>query len=456
MNHPTARMTRRSLLQFSMAAAAVGVLSSCAPGSSSSPSSVNLQYWQAFNSKKIENWWRANVIEAFNDTNPGVKATLVVKQVDTIDRLTQTALAAGKGPDVVLTAGPSLVKAYKDAGYLAPLDDYAKKFKWEDRLLSWALQTGMIDGKLYAIPTTYETLLTFYNPRTFERHGWTVPKTREEFEAFCADAAGAGVMPVAAGNADYQAASEWFVAIMLNHFAGPDALRQALTGQIRFTDPIFVDAMSTLADWFKKGWFGGSPDAYFTNSFATLYSDLADGKAGLMFTGSWGLGEITSYFGDEAGNDATWDWAPVPQLRDEVPPEVWELSVGGTYSVNAHGSVDVAASLLDFIASDPKRQGRGLAEAGVSPAAIHMEQSDFPTTIDERVSRLFATVAAATDVGYTTWTFFPQKTDTYIAQSWDKVIAGDLTPADYCAGIDKAFRGEVADGFVAPLPATDK
>lgn len=452
MTPSAAAMTRRTLLATGGSAALVAFLAACADGAASSTDAVQL--WSAFNNKEGQNWITKNQIDAFNAKHPDAQIKLSVKQIDTIDRLVQTALAAGSAPDVLGTAGPAQVYAYKKAGYLQPLDRYAEQFGWKDSVLPWALQTGVIDEKLYSIPTSYESMLAFTNPATFDEYGWTYPKNRDDFEAICEEAKGRGLMPVAAGNSDFQAASEWHMTIAFNHYSGPEAIRQALSGEIPFTDPVFVDAVSLYNDWFQKGWFGGSVDSYFTNGFTSLYQKLASGKAVFDFVGSWGFSEIAPFFGSAAGNDAKYDWGPLFPLRDGVPQEVWELAVGGTLSVNAGSKVKgKAAEYLDFLLSDPKRQGRAVAEAGLEPAPIQVAASDFPASTDPRLARFYETISAAKTVGYTTWTFWPQKSDTFIAQSFDKVITKDLTPKEYCTQLDEIFQKERKAGAVPPLPA---
>ena len=69
------------------------------------------------------------------------------------------------------------------AGQLLPLDDYAEKFGWNERMLPVFLDLGRYDGKLYALPKTYETLGLFYNKTLFDKNGWKAPTTIAELEA---------------------------------------------------------------------------------------------------------------------------------------------------------------------------------------------------------------------------------------------------------------------------------
>jgi raffinose/stachyose/melibiose transport system substrate-binding protein len=441
-------LPRRRFLALSAAAALLPTLAACAGGGRSAG---NIQYWYAFNNQQQRDWFQRNRVDAY----PGpVRVDLTVKPSASIDQLTQTALAAGTGPDLVLTAGPAQVAAYAGADYLLPLESSARRYGWDKILAPWALAASLVNGALVALPASYETMIMLYNPATLHAHGWTVPRDRGAFEAICSEAKAKGLIPVAAGNADWRPASEWWVTMALNHYAGPDAVHQALQGRMPWSDPLFVDAITLLSRYYQAGWWGGGVDDYFTNSFPTMYAALAAGDAVFMITGSWALSEILPYFGAPAGNDATWDWAPLFPLRDGVPALVWDLGIGETLSINARSHLaEAAAEYLNFLVSEPHRQAEGVADVGFQPAPVHLSTADFPPSVDERQSRLYSELSNAATIGYTTWTFFPQQTDTHSYTYFDKVFTGQLSAADYCAGLDKVFRKELKLGKVPTAPA---
>jgi raffinose/stachyose/melibiose transport system substrate-binding protein len=451
----TPHLSRRRFLQLT-GGTAVGatLLTACGTGTGSSVGSSPIAFWGAFPSNDIQRYFQQNFIDAYNKTSPAAKALMTIKQVDTIDRLTQTAVASGKGPDIISASGPAQTLSFVGNGNLLPLDPYIDKLGWKDAFLPWALDAGRVDGKLYSLPDSYETMAIFYNPSTFTAHGWKPPTNRAEFEAICADAAAKGIMPVGAGNAEYKPSTEWHVTWVWNTFAGPQALYEALTGKRRWTDPVFVDAITMLKSWFDKGWFGGSTDRYFTNKFTDMYQKLATGKAAMMVSGSWTFDEIGPYFGAKAGNNATWDWAPLPSTNSAVPAGVYPLSIGGSYSINKDAkNPAAAAAFLDYLVTDPSRQLKALAAVGHEPSPIKLADSDFPANTDPRMKRLYLQLNASKNVGYTTWTFWPAKTDTYIYDQMEKVLVGQLSPKDYCAGIDSLFQQELKAGKTPPVPA---
>ena len=76
------------------------------------------------------------IVKNFEQQNPNIKVK-VVYNADP-DTLTKQQLAAGAGPDIIMTDGPSTLKQYAAAGFLVPLDEYSKKFGWDKLFEPWA------------------------------------------------------------------------------------------------------------------------------------------------------------------------------------------------------------------------------------------------------------------------------------------------------------------------------
>lgn len=441
---------RRQFLGASGALGMVALLSACALSGPNASKDV-LTIWNNLADAQQNAYFRKHFAEGYHGKYP---VRFSPKSDNTIDRLIQTALAAGAGPSIIVTPGPSsFVSAYSSAGYLADLTDYQSHYGWQQKFAPWALAASEVDGKLVTLPASYETMVFYVNPATLDKLGLTVPTTREEFENFCTEAKGKGYVPLAAGNADYQGANEWFVGVGLNHGAGPDAVYSALRGETKWTDPVFVGAIDRLASYFKKGWFGGGVDLYFTNNFPTVYRQLATGRAPAMLSGSWEFSNLAPYFGKAAGNDATWDWTTVPSLGDGVPPVVWDLAIGQSVGVNANFSDTAAATdYLNFLTTDLKTVIASVEQMNFEPPPIRIGTSDFSAHADRRTVRLYSELSAAKSIGYTTWTFFPQQTETYMIDYFENVITGQMTAKEYCAGIESRFRTERAEGRVPTAP----
>jgi len=78
-----------------------------------------------------------------------------------------------------------------------------------------------------------------------------------------------------------------------------------------------------------------------------------------------------------------------------------------------------------------------------------------PPDADKRIARFlqeFGTVTGRGDYGYTTWTFWPAKTEVYLYQGFDDVLAGTITVEQYLTEVQKQFDAEVKEGKVPPHP----
>ena len=123
-------------------------------------------------SKTVITWWGEgsavrdpdviDIIEnRFNAQHDDIELDIVFKEE--VSETTRTALLSGTGPDIFESPGPSYIKMFQDAGFVKSLDQYDKKYGWQDKLLPWAYNSGVFDGEFYAFPKNYESMIYFYN-----------------------------------------------------------------------------------------------------------------------------------------------------------------------------------------------------------------------------------------------------------------------------------------------------
>jgi raffinose/stachyose/melibiose transport system substrate-binding protein len=364
---------------------------------------------------------------------------------------TQTALAAGEGPDVVYTPGPAFAVQVTEAGQLLPLDEYATQYGWNERFAPWAMDLGKIDGTLYSIPNQVETLALFYNQTLFEENGWEAPTTIDELTALAEEIDAAGIIPFAHANEEFRDANEWFIGEYLNHIAGPEKVYQALTGEAKWTDPEFVQAIDALNQAQQNGWFMGGLDRYYTTTFADANAALAAGEAAMKIEGSWTIADLNTFFGEEGGNENEWAWVPMPSTSGDA---IYDLGIGSTVSINKNSeNPDAAAEFIDYLFTS-ETQARLVVNCGDSPASVPLEENALEG-IDPRYAELLVAqneASAAGDYGYTVWTFWPSETRTHLFENIEQVWGGDMTVEEYLQGAQEIFDRELAEGVVPPVP----
>jgi raffinose/stachyose/melibiose transport system substrate-binding protein len=411
-------------------------------------SPVTVTYWlSGFYDDAQRQLLQTEFVDSFTAAHPDIR--LEVTYQENPDTL-RTAIQAGQGPDIVTTAGPAVALEFAEAGHLLPLDKYAEQYGWEEELLPAYYQAGVAEGTLYSLPQTFEALGTIQN-------GWEIPTNRAEFDALCQAAVDAGLLCFTDGSLENVYESQYWVGGAFHSYAGADKVYEALTGARQWDDPLFTESIQMMKDWMDNGWINDGPDGYFSVDFDTIFTLLADGDGILANHGTWAFRVVPPSFA-ESGQD--WDWFLLPPLRDGVE-RGYDLSVGSTLSLNAaSANPDAAAEVLDWVFNDKERalriaQGMGFGEWFVPLKWTREELAG--TGADERFLRFMDEFSAATEegkVGYTIWTFWPPKSQAYISEEFDAVLVGDMTPAEFTAGLQAVFAEEVAAGWEMPIPPT--
>jgi len=435
-----------SLLVACVAPAAPGATN----GSGAAPATTNISFWyDPPSGGAAAACVVTTVIDPYNAQNTGVHVDAVAHP-NAWDA-TRTAIAGGGGPDVVGTPGPSFVFELAKAGQLLPLDDFVDSEGWGKNFVPWALSLGKVNGKLYSLPDEQETVVLYYNKTLFDSKGWQPPKTITELMDLSQKIADAGIIPFAHSNSEWRPANEWFVGEFLNHVAGPTKVYSALTGKTSWEDPDFLTAVTDLNEMQQKGWFMGKLDNYYTTATADADASFAKGESAMKIEGTWKIGDLKNVFGEAGGNSNDWDWVPMPSTTGDA---IFDLGIGNTYSINkATKNPQAVAKFLTYFFS-PKVQADMLSKCDKAPAPIHLT-ADALSSLDARQAKLYEALSKASDAGnygYTTWTFWPPKSDVYIYEEIEKVWAGSETPADYLAGLQKLFTTEATAGNIPPIP----
>jgi raffinose/stachyose/melibiose transport system permease protein len=174
-------------------------------------------------------------------------------------------------------------------GYILPLDEFLDSPNWEgDRTWRESFLPGTLDaytyeGKVYGVPLPYYVMGLWYNKGMFEEHGWTAPRTWDEFFALCEQVKAAGVAPVAF-QGRYPGYARMFEGAAFYQLGGADAYRkQQFFEPGTFQNPAYEEALrlvqKTALNCFQEGSMGMS------HTEAQMQFFLS--KAAMIPCGSW-------------------------------------------------------------------------------------------------------------------------------------------------------------------------
>ena len=254
--------------------------------------------------------------------------TLAVPYDAYADKIT-AAVPRGKGPDVFIFAQDRLGGWVEGGATVEPIDFFLDD-KIRNQFLPSMLSAMTYRGTVYGLPLNYKSITLIYNKKLVK----TPPKTSGDLVKLAkslTDAA-AGRFGLAYAYNDF-----YYHAALMNAFGGrafdpgPKPVLNA---------PQNVAAMKLLLKWIHQ-------DAILPAepSTALITSLFNDGKAAMVFSGPWFLGEI--------GPGVDYGLAPLPTI-DEAggkPMRPW-LTIEGVYIAKSSKNKEAAYDLAKYLVSE--------------------------------------------------------------------------------------------------------
>lgn len=126
--------------------------------------------------------------KSFEQANPTIDLTIELQPWDGRTEKVATAIASGKGPDLVLLT-PDSLPSYVGAGGLLPLKDAQ-----DPAFLPGAVAAATVDGQVYAVPIYNTVIAPIYNTGAFAKAGiTTMPTTWDDLRADAPKLAAKGI-----------------------------------------------------------------------------------------------------------------------------------------------------------------------------------------------------------------------------------------------------------------------
>jgi raffinose/stachyose/melibiose transport system substrate-binding protein len=212
-------------------------------------------------------------------------------------------LLAGSDSLPTLFASPAtgtLVEMY-DKGLVLDAEQAFKDLGIFDTLKPVAVDLikNINNGKMAALPTELNIEGFWYNKQIFADNGIQVPTTWDQLVQAAETLHGKGIQPFAASGEQ-----GWPLTRLIGNYAlrklGPDALDRVARGELKLTDPGFVEAAQAVQDLGTQGYFG---EGVATIDYATAVDQFLQGQAAMLYMGSWVLGDFNNPERNKIGVD---------------------------------------------------------------------------------------------------------------------------------------------------------
>ncbi|MDB5563175.1 MAG: extracellular solute-binding protein family 1 [Hyphomicrobiales bacterium] len=378
--------------------------------------------------------WRQEDKAAYNElfsdftkANPDIHVKFESFPDENYPTIVSTALAAGKGGDVIHTHAYGWLEQFVKAGYFVPQE--AGNMPSLANMPADALIGGTYrgDGKVYSLPFASQTLGLFINKDVFAKAGLTPPTTWDEFITVSKALKAKGITPLANGLGTSWF-NEMFVAVFTNPFLGPQFVSDLTSGKATFKDPRYVAALNhllELRDYMPTGYEGVDYD--------TAGQLFLSGRAAMLAGGSF---DIASY--KTQNPKINMDFIAPPAAKTGDTPMVTKFFDGG-YAVNAASpNKEAALKLVAWMGTKQFGDKFSALLGNISP--INGVVINDPLLAN--VAKLNATAMPHINVVYFR---FQKPTGSELLQGdITKMMSGSITPdqlgADVTGGLAKWYK----------------
>lgn len=248
-------------------------------------------------------------------------------------------------PDIIGIGGDINYSIFLDAEMLMDISDYEGLHDIKDSYLNTAdlLEFVPTEGA-YTVPFAANAAGVLYNKDIFDEHGWSIPRTWDEFISLCKTIKTAGIQPLFFGYRDTWTCLAPWNAIAVD-LAPADICQQVNRGEAKFSDAYRLVAERDLA---LLEFAQPDPFAYGYNDACT---EFARGGAAMFVIGNYAIPQIRS-----VNPDINIDSFVFPASND---PEQNILNSGNDLQfsiIKDCKNKEAAYKVLDFLFADENVQ----------------------------------------------------------------------------------------------------
>ena len=292
--------------------------------SSAAAAQTELVVWHSY--RAAEKAAIEKVAAAYNASHPGTRVTTLAVPYDAFADKISAAVPRGKGPDVFIYAQDRLGGWIEAGNTVEPIDFFLDQ-PTRDRYIPTTLDAMTYRNSVWGLPVNFKVITLIYNKKLVTKP----PATTTELVALAKKLtdAKAGRFGLAYWYSDY-----YYHAALQNAFGG--RVFEGNTSKPVLNAPENVKGLDLLISWIDSGILPAEP------STALITALFNGGKAAMIFTGPWFLGEI----------DPSIDWglAPLPAVAEagNKPLRPW-MTVEGAFIAAPSKHKDAAYDFVKYL-----------------------------------------------------------------------------------------------------------
>lgn len=343
-------------------------------------------------------------------------------------------LATGEGPDIFLVfpnmANMGAIEVAK-AGYAADLSDLS----FWDRISTSAANDMSYEGKKYAVAKGMDILGTYYNKSLFEEAGITeVPKDWTGFLAAAEQLKAAGITPIVMGDKDPWVIQFGMYQLAANNVypADADFDKKLQTGETTLTDSKWVNTVGQYKELYDKGYVNKGSLGM---ASAQALQQFVDGKAAMIFTGTWDLPAISA----EGAAQFERGFFALPGNQAGQPVYASAATAAG-YAINAGSkNLDTTKQVFEYLYAEDSPLFQAWVDANSSISVFNgvtLKNEIFKDVLDE--------IQATGHAFYFPNQMWPAGVSDAMQSKFSEIIGGKKTTAEE---VTKAMQDKYTELF---------
>jgi arabinogalactan oligomer/maltooligosaccharide transport system substrate-binding protein len=381
---------------------------------SSAEAQANLVVWHAY--RGAEKAAFEKVIAAYN-ARPTTKVKVEPLAVpwDALADKVSAAVPRGKGPDIFIYPQDRMGGWIESGNTVEPIDFYVDD-AMKQRFITTTIEALTYRGSLYALPLDYKVITLIYNKKMVK----APPRNSAELVKL-----GQSLTNKAAGHFGLAWAYNdfYYVASLFNGFGG-GVFGPGTKPTLNSAEN--VKALDLLVRWEKDGFMPAEP------STALITSLFNEGKAAMVFSGPWFLGEVAS--------EIEYGLAPLPTLSEagNKPMRPW-MTVEGVFVTAPSKQKEAAFEFVKYVTD--LDAAKVMALEGRQSPALKAVYDDPRVAADPVLAAFRKQVEVSVpmpNVAEMTIMWSPATT------ALNKIISGTVTPREALDVAQKAVTKDVA------------
>ncbi len=292
--------------------------------SSAAAAQTELVVWHSY--RAAEKAAIEKVAAAYDASHPGTKVTTLAVPYDAFADKISAAVPRGKGPDVFIYAQDRLGGWIEAGNTVEPVDFFLDEAT-RARFIPSTLDAMTYRGTIWGLPVNYKVITLIYNKKLVQKP----PATTTELVALAKKLTDkeAGRFGLAYWYSDY-----YYHAALQNAFGG--RVFEGNSARPVLNAPENVKGLELLVSWLEAGILPAEP------STALITALFNGGKAAMIFTGPWFLGEIDP--------GIQWGLAQLPLVTEagNKPLRPW-MTVEGAFIAAPSKHKDAAYDFVKFL-----------------------------------------------------------------------------------------------------------